>query len=152
MGADKTDVSELAPDVATADEIVRARFTVLRDRLLNLAEDHLDRPREGFVRAADVGALVSAAAHAHHCAAIAAMETREAAARETLEAERQAQLQHYLQQFMGAFQALEKNNEERFQTQREWVERELKARGMEPPKPATVLSIVPEGGPPTAAG
>lgn len=131
---DKTDASELAPETVAPDEVARARFAVLRDQLLTDAE-RLNIVGCSLEQLSVCAQLVSAAAHANQAVRLGAIEE--------LEEKKQADLNNYLNQFGQWFKAIEDNTQERFKQQQEWVERELKARGIEPPKNAQVLSLVP---------
>ena len=146
---DKTDVSELVPETVDPNQVTRTRFATLRDQLLTAAEAWT--PSANIAQMVDVAHLVSAAAQADHVIS-SAERLNQVASLEELERQKQAEVNEYFQQFIGMLKTMEGSNDQRFAQQREWVERELKARGMEPPKNAKVLSLVPETPPPDPAG
>jgi len=150
---DKTDVSELAPETSDPEKLVRARFTALRDRLLETAERHAASDlgvKKGappsLAQMVEVARLVSAAA-----AANAVVETHSL---KELQEQSQLEVKNYMTNFVTMLQGMEQSNIDRFAQQRLWVEEEFKARGLKPPKSANapVFSLVPDAPPPDPAG
>jgi hypothetical protein len=139
--ADKTDVSELGSDRTDTDEITRARFAALRDHLLTMAERYAST--DSLDQMTAVAVMTTAAAQANHALAVHSINQ--------LEQQKMLEMNQYFQSFIGTLKAMEVSNDERFAQQKEWVERELKARGLPPPQNAKVLSLVPET-PPDPAG
>lgn len=146
--ADKTDVSELSPETVDSDEVTRARFATLRDRLLDTAEHYaavrgsMTGPRGdvGLEQMVSVAHLVYAAAEASNVLRLHSINE--------LEKQKLNEMNEYFANIMNVMRAMEAQNDARFEQQRAWVEREMKARGIPAPGNAKVLSLVPNEGAP----